>query len=209
MAVLVIVLFLCILTSLCPPIGKLTNFMEHSSSWEANTSAATQEIPCTLWNPEVHYRIYKSPSCVPAWNISIQSIPFHPTSRRSILILSSYLRLGVPGGSVPQVSLEYPRNILVLIFRGWVDPRAHGSVGSYGKNPQRHHWGSIPRPSDYKRSILTTTLPQALEYTGTWFYLTPLIATSLVPFRVMVGRAALAAIPICPCILIHCIAVII
>jgi hypothetical protein len=41
-----------------------------------------------------------------------------------------------------------PRSILVLIFRGWVDPREHGSVGSYEKNPQRHHWGSIPRPSD-------------------------------------------------------------
>jgi hypothetical protein len=24
----------------------------------------------------------------------------------------------------------------------------HGSVGSLGKNPQRHHWGLIPRPSD-------------------------------------------------------------
>jgi hypothetical protein len=41
-----------------------------------------------------------------------------------------------------------PEVFLVLIFRGWVDPRAHGSVGSFGKNPQRHHWGSIPRPSD-------------------------------------------------------------
>jgi hypothetical protein len=45
----------------------------------------------------------------------------------------------------------YPQEflyILVLIFRGWVDPRAHGSVGSIGKNPQQHHRGSIPRPSD-------------------------------------------------------------
>jgi hypothetical protein len=41
-----------------------------------------------------------------------------------------------------------PGVFLVLIFRGWVDPRAHGFVGSFGKNPQRHHWGSIPRPSD-------------------------------------------------------------
>jgi hypothetical protein len=54
-----------------------------------------------------------------------------------------------------------PGVFLVLIFRGWVDPRAHGSVGSYGKNPHRHHWGSIPRPSDYRSSALTTTLPQA------------------------------------------------
>ena len=44
----------------------------------------------------------------------------------------------------------YPRRKpLVLIFRGWVDPRAHGSVGgSHGKNPQWHHRESIPRPSD-------------------------------------------------------------
>ena len=41
-----------------------------------------------------------------------------------------------------------PGVFLVLIFRGRFDPRAHGSVGSSGKNPQRHHWESIPRPSD-------------------------------------------------------------
>jgi hypothetical protein len=41
-----------------------------------------------------------------------------------------------------------PRSILVLLFTGWVNPRAHGSVGTYRKNPQRRHWGSIPRPSD-------------------------------------------------------------
>jgi hypothetical protein len=34
------------------------------------------------------------------------------------------------------------------IFRGWFDLRAHGSVSSYGKNPQWHHRESIPRPSD-------------------------------------------------------------
>jgi hypothetical protein len=41
-----------------------------------------------------------------------------------------------------------PGVFLALIFRGWGDPTAHGSVGSFGKEPQRHHWGSIPRPSD-------------------------------------------------------------
>ena len=33
-----------------------------------------------------------------SWASSIQSIPPHPTSWRSILILSSYLRLGLPSG---------------------------------------------------------------------------------------------------------------
>jgi hypothetical protein len=31
------------------------------------------------------------------------------------------------------------------------------------KNPQWHHWGSNPRPSDKQRSALTTTLPQDTE----------------------------------------------
>jgi hypothetical protein len=44
--------------------------------------------------------------------------------------------------------LSPPGVFLVLIFRGWVNSRAHGSFGSFGKNPQRHHWGSIPRLSD-------------------------------------------------------------
>jgi hypothetical protein len=41
-----------------------------------------------------------------------------------------------------------PGLFLVHIFRGWVDPRAYGSVGSLEKNPQRHHWESIPRHSE-------------------------------------------------------------
>jgi hypothetical protein len=34
------------------------------------------------------------------------------------------------------LALFTPRNILVLIFRGWVDPRAHRTVWCHGKNTQ-------------------------------------------------------------------------
>jgi len=82
--------------------------MEQSSSWEANWSAASQEIPRILWNPKVHHCNHKRTPLSLSWASSIQSTHSHPTSRRSSLILSSHLCLGLPSGSFPQVSTPKP-----------------------------------------------------------------------------------------------------
>ena len=38
---------------------SFAHYMDQSRSWEANRFSASQEIPHILWNPKVHYRVYK------------------------------------------------------------------------------------------------------------------------------------------------------
>jgi hypothetical protein len=77
----------------------LSNSMEQSPSWEANRFSAIQEIPRILWNPKVHCRNCKCPPPVPILSLINPVHAHHPTSWRSILILSFHLRLGLPSGA--------------------------------------------------------------------------------------------------------------
>ena len=79
----------------------LTYSMQQSPSWEANRFSASEEIPYILWNPKVHYRIHKCPQPVPILTQLDPVHASHPSSWRSIIILSSHLRLCLPKSLFP------------------------------------------------------------------------------------------------------------
>jgi hypothetical protein len=54
-----------------------------------------------------------------SWARSIQSIPSHPISLRSILLLSTHLRLGLPSGLYPS---GFPTNILYAFLVSPIRP---------------------------------------------------------------------------------------
>jgi hypothetical protein len=73
---------------------KITYLLgELSPSWEVANYVATKELPSILWSPKIHHRVHKNPPLVPILS-QIDPVQSHPTSVRSILILSTHPRLG-------------------------------------------------------------------------------------------------------------------
>ena len=75
-----------------------THSMQQSPTWEANRFSASQEISHILWNPKAHYRFHKCPRPLPILSQINPAHNPHLTAWRSILILSSHLRLDLPSG---------------------------------------------------------------------------------------------------------------
>jgi hypothetical protein len=99
------ILYICFYT-----IRRLYSLTELSPSWGTANCAATQNLPSILWNPKVQYRVHKSPPLFPILS-HINPIHTIPSYLRSILILSTHLRLGLPSGLFP---FGFPTNILCI-----------------------------------------------------------------------------------------------
>ena len=70
--------------------------MKQSPSWEANRFSATQKVPHTLWNTNVHYRIHKCPPPGPPLsNID----PVHTPTYHFMKVHLNIILLSMPGSS--------------------------------------------------------------------------------------------------------------
>ena len=82
--------------------------------------AASQEIPRILWKPKVRYRIHKCPPHVPILS-QLHPVSTPSTSWRSILILSSHLRLDLPNGLFSS-SGKQPKSLSLDLLCNTVSP---------------------------------------------------------------------------------------
>jgi hypothetical protein len=66
-----------------------------------NVTQLVKKYPTFLWNLKVHHRVHTSPPLDPILSQLNPVRPINPDSIRSILMLSSRLRLGLPSGLLP------------------------------------------------------------------------------------------------------------
>ena len=103
----------------------LTYFMEQSPSWEANRSAASQEIPRILWNPKVHHCTHKRTPPVP---ILSQLHPVHTI----ILFITYYYNL---------LFIRF-----TVITQNWIAIRAQTRLRTLVEKDPLHGTGMTHRP---------------------------------------------------------------
>jgi len=109
----------------------------------------------------IKFKIIKSKLQIQLSLIFIRKAWFLITSKGKGLPRQAKVAQGVPGRLRPWIFLTFwhykggrsspatftPGEIPGIHFRGWVDLRAHGSVGgTMEKNPHWHHRESIPGP---------------------------------------------------------------
>jgi len=95
-------LLLFVLWQVLYPLGWISGILNKwMNEWNANSTSPSPEIPRILWF--INAFIYNCHLSL-SWARSIQYLPYHPTSWKSILILFFHLYLGLISGLLPSGS---------------------------------------------------------------------------------------------------------
>ena len=117
---------------------SITYSMEQNPFEKLTGSQLVKEFPAFFGTPKVHYRIHK---CPPPFLILSQLDPVrapHLTSWRSLLILSSHLRLRLPSGLLPSgFPTKNPANASPLPHTCYMPRSSHSRFD----NPNSTGWG--------------------------------------------------------------------
>jgi hypothetical protein len=110
--IMILVPFTACQTQNSVPCSAVTNSMEQSHSWEANSHSAVQKIPSLLWNQKVHL-LCSQKHTTEAYPEPDESSPHpHVLFFKFILILS-YVCLGLPSSLFP---LGFLTNIYAVSY---------------------------------------------------------------------------------------------
>jgi hypothetical protein len=91
-----------------------------SPAWDADSSSASEEMPCIAWKLKVHYHVRNSPPPDPIMARWIQPTLSKPISLRHISILYYHLFLGLPSGLLPpyfstKAHIHHPNHICCAV----------------------------------------------------------------------------------------------
>ena len=118
----------------------LTYSLEQSPSWEPNQFSASQEIPCNLWNPKVHYHIPKCPPPVPILS------PINRVYALTPHFLNIHLHITIPsmpGSSKWSFSLGFPTKTLNTPLPSPISCMPHTSHSCRFGHPNNFWWGVL------------------------------------------------------------------
>ena len=104
------------------------NYIQHNASWEANSLSASQEITHIPWFATTSTRAFQLPLSQAG---TIQSVPPHPISLRSILLLYSHWHL--------PLRFLHQNPVCTSLCQMWHIP--HPSHSSWFPHSNNNWWG--------------------------------------------------------------------